>query len=334
MKGKPMNQPPHAPAGELPGTGHTDEPPNPQAEEEAARLAALRVLHTWQQVRQGRLPSKALVGVLEPQVIDALGDTAEPASAGHTARLTGLRLQVLTHRLAHGAAVLRHPDHTADAMVLELRRDGEALPWHVTQLTTAADRALVAYTDEDISDRRTTRLPDDLTPPLDAARHARDDAAARVERYLQRRDPGDAEQLHRWQQRLTDLDNEIRDLEETQRAREVRQAVLDGDPTVAARIHQLHDLLGETPHDPDRRAQWRHAASLLVAYRQRWNVTYLRADLTRDHEDPTRASERDVAIEAVQAYTGRPLTRDGQVTDWELAASSEHELDDEPAFER
>lgn len=333
MKGRHMHGP--QTAGGREDTGHVEEFIDPEAQEEAARLAALRVLHTWQLVREGRAPRTALLRVLQPQVIDALGDAAQPAPPGQTSRLTGLRLQVVTRRLAHGAAVIRHPDNTAEAIVFELRRDGQALPWQVTQLTSAADRGLVAYTDEDISDRRTTRLPDDLTEPLHAARRAREDAAAHVEHYRAARQPAERQQLYRWRQRLADLDTEIRDLEETQRAREVRQAVLDGDPTVAARLHQLEDLLGDVPDDTDRRAQWRAAASLVVGYRQRWNVADVRRDLTRDHhDDPHRASERDVAIEAVEAYTGRPLTQDGMASEQQSSPARENERDADFALER
>lgn len=60
----------------------------------------------------------------------------------------------------------------------------------------------------------------------------------------------------------------------------------------------------------------------------------LRADLARDYDDPDRPNEREVVTQAVQAYRSRPHVRDGHVTERELAAPSERELDDEPALKR
>lgn len=291
---------------------HQPGPPEASAaQREAARAAALRALHTWQLVRQARLPARALTRHMEPEVIDALDQAAEPAPSGQTEELAGLRLEMVTDRLAHGGAVLRDHHGTTQAVVLELRRDGEALPWTVTQLSPAAQRTLVSYTPDDVSDRRTAshRLPDDLTEALQQARQARDEAAAWVAHHRGNTSPREAPQRQRWRERLRELEQEVQDLEDAQQARDVRQAVLDGDPTVASRIHQLEDLLGEVPDDAQRRDQWRAAARLLVGYRQRWGVTYLHADLATEHAEPVRNEERDAAVTAVEDYTGQPFTR-------------------------
>lgn len=109
-------------------------------------------------------------------------------------------------------------------------------------------------------------------------------------------------------------DEEVSDLEHAQRARDIRRAVLDADPTVACRIHQLEDLLGDVPDDAARRDEWRAAARVVIGYRERWQVDcLLRADLTTAHGDLVRDSARDALVDAVQAYTGQALTRDERV---------------------
>lgn len=85
--------------------------------------------------------------------------------------------------------------------------------------------------------------------------------AARLEAYhAHEGDPEFRHQHRRWRDRPVRPRDEADELEGVQRAREVRQAVLDADPTVASRLHELEDILGALPDDTQRPDEWRAAS--------------------------------------------------------------------------
>lgn len=286
----------------------TDTAPEPDPQQqwrEAAKLAAARALHTLQCVQHGTAPRRALQHQFTPQALDAFDISQRPAIE----RIERIRMHVLTSRLAHVAAVTRTQGGQADAVVMELQRDGTALSWQVTQLTTAADRRLVHYTDGDVSDRRTRHLPDDLTSKLEAARRARDQAADKVAAYDRQRRTPDSDlrataqtMKQRWNAHLSEIDQEIIDLEEVRRARQVRQAVRDGDPIVSARIRQLEHHLGPVPTEQVARQSWRSAANALQDYADRWTDGTIGKTLDTLAADPDQEAARQGTRHAVDEH--------------------------------
>lgn len=198
------------PAGwDAPAAGEGD----PEGQQEAARLAVRRALQTWQLVRHGQAPARALADLLTPPLCARLADHSPIA-----ARIAGVRVQLATDRVAHAAAVVCDAAGQAHAVVVELRRDGEGLPWRVTQLSPVESPQLVDHATPETSECRTVsrRLPADLTEALAAARRARDEAAAQ------------AHASRGWRDRLTQLDHEIAELEAAQQARDIRRAIQGG----------------------------------------------------------------------------------------------------------
>lgn len=280
---------------------------------EAAKLTAARALHALQMVERGAAPPRALQRQFTPEALHAYRQHQRPAIT----RIDRIRMEIVTDRLAHVAAVVQTADGRADALIMELRRDGVALPWQTTQLTTAAERELVEYTDEDIADRRLRRLPNDLDSALEAARRERDHALEQIQAHEhERRNGGSAERRrdaaqfqHRWKQRLRDVDEEIRGLQETQQARQVRQAVLDGDPIVSARIRQLEPHLGPVPNGQDARRSWRHAATALQDYADTWTEGKIGKNLDEPADDPRQDVDRRQARHAVDNHRRQHIDR-------------------------
>lgn len=316
-------------------TAPADEPDPQDHPREAAKLAAARVLHTLQRVQQGTAPPRALQRQITPQALEAYDLHRRPPMD----RIERIRMDVITDRLAHLSAVARTSEGHVDAIVMELRRDGTTLPWQVTQLTTAADRQLVAYTSDDVSDRRTQRLPDDLTSKLKAARRERDHARQQVDTYRQRARQGpqatrsaNGRLRQRWQAHVTQLDQEIQDLDETRRARHVRHAAQHGDPIASPRIRQLEGHLGPVPADETARRSWRHAAHALQNYADQWTDGKLTTALDTPAADPQQEIARQHlrrlvdnhldqhGIDRTQLGTDMPTRRARPKTDRSLTA--------------
>lgn len=121
------------------------------------------------------------------RVLAEMGPFATPAADAPLgpARISGVRVQMTGDRHAHVAAVAHSPAGTA-GYVLEMRRDGAARPWVVTELSRAEERHLVGAeaedNTEDAIDRRTSRLPAKLSGLIRATQHACDQAAEQLRR--------------------------------------------------------------------------------------------------------------------------------------------------------
>lgn len=258
---------------------------------------ATRVLRLYDLARRGLLPMTKLETMVDPRVLAALGPITPPTAGAPITppRIGGLRVQRTSDRHAHVAAVAHNPSGGAVGYILELRRDGAARPWLVTELSRVEERALVGPDPEDPIDRRTRRLPDNLTGLISATQHARDQAAEQLRdaeqahtairdkprrRQRQRAEVSRARRdVTRLRQRVRDIDTELRELHDTAALREIRAAVLAGDPLTSPRISQLQILLGAPPDGPRARDSWRRIAQRLLDYAAEWDVANLLVDM-------------------------------------------------------
>lgn len=308
-------------------------------------IKAIQQMARWtlvmlQKAEQGLLPPKVLHRIVDPEVVKTMGpfQPHRPGNPTPAPRVGRLRVQLVHDALAHVACVAPRPDGTPAAYVLEFRKPVGTDGWRITELTRAEERRLVRPQDharqpEESESASPRRLPQDLTTLIAATRQARAEAAAALKcartrlrdlpdpltgvktntvAQRMKRDPFARERAQaqrdivRWQDKLTAINQELQELHEVQETREIRQRVLRGDPLM--RIHKwehLDRLLGPVPTDPDERAQWRHAASTVETYRDRWHITDPHHALGALPADPPpeQHTHHQTAAEIAKAYT-------------------------------